>query len=55
MATRHDTEISWFWEIDIDLAIIPFVGNAVFLFMDLLHKWSQLTHQDWFLEEKTKW
>ena len=55
MATRHDSEISRFWEIDIDLAIIPFVGNAVFLFMDLLHKWSQWTYQDWFLEEKIKW
>ena len=55
MATHHGAENSRFWEIDIDLAIIPFVGNAVFLFMDLLHKWSQWTYQDWFLEEKNKW
>ena len=38
MATRHDTEMSRFWEIDIDLVIISFVGNIVFMFMDHLHK-----------------
>ena len=55
MATRHDSENSRFWDIDIDLAIIPIFGNAVFLFTDLSPKWNQWTYHDWFLEEKTKW
>ena len=38
MATRHDSENSRFWEMDIDLAIIAIVGHEVFLFTDLLHK-----------------
>ena len=55
MATRHDSENSQFWEMDIDLAIIPILGNAVFLITDLLHKWNLWTYHDWCLEERTKW